>query len=286
MMLDVSHRTFYRYASPVVQSQHLVHLTPRTTKRQIIRNHSLIIEPAPATRYDGVDAFGNHMAILDIELPHKEFVLHSRSTVETISPGAIDFAGSIPWDALDRFPGGVPIEVSQYRCVSRLTTPSLGIADYARLSFPDARPVLAGAIDLTMRIYNEFTFDSTATDISTPLHDVFRHRRGVCQDFAHFALACFRALRVPARYVSGYILTRPPPGMARLQGADASHAWVSVWAPETGWIDLDPTNGIAVTDEHVMVACGRDYDDVSPISGLLLGGGDHTVDVGVDVVPL
>lgn len=286
MMLDVSHRTFYRYASPVVQSQHLVHLTPRTTKRQIVRNHSLIIEPAPATRYDGVDAFGNHMAILDIELPHKEFVLHARSTVETISPGTIDFSGSMPWDALDRFPGGLPIEVSQYRCVSRLTTPSLGIADYARLSFPEARPLLAGAIDLTMRIYNEFTFDSTATDISTPLHDVFKHRRGVCQDFAHFALACFRALRVPSRYVSGYILTRPPLGMARLQGADASHAWVSVWAPETGWIDLDPTNGIAVTDEHVMVACGRDYDDVSPISGLLLGGGDHTVDVGVDVVPI
>jgi len=286
MMLDVSHRTFYRYASPVVQSQHLVHLTPRTTKRQIIRNHSLIIEPAPATRYDGVDAFGNHMAILDIELPHREFVLHSRSTVETISPGPIDFSGSLPWDALDRVPGGVPIDVSQYRCVSRLTTPSLGIADYARLSFPQSRPLLAGAIDLTMRIYDEFTFDSTATDISTPLHDVFRRRRGVCQDFAHFALACFRALRVPARYVSGYILTRPPPGMARLQGADASHAWVSVWAPETGWIDLDPTNGIAVTDEHVMVACGRDFDDVSPISGLLLGGGDHTVDVGVDVVPL
>lgn len=286
MILDVSHRTFYRYSSPVVQSQHLIHLTPRSTDRQVIRHHSLIIEPAPATRYDGVDAFGNQMAILDIELPHKEFVLHARSTVETIAPPAIDFATTTPWDRFDDLPASViPLDVVQYRCVSRLTTPSLGIAAYAAQSFTSGRPVLEGAMDLTMRIFSEFIFDATATDVSTPIHDVFRHRRGVCQDFAHFALACFRALRIPARYVSGYILTRPPPGAPRLQGADASHAWVSVWSPQTGWIDLDPTNGIAVTDEHVTVACGRDYDDVSPISGLLLGGGDHDVDVGVDVVP-
>ena len=269
-----------------MQSQHLVHLRPRTTERQIIRNHSLVIEPAPATRYDGVDAFGNHMAILDIELPHREFVLHARTSVETIAPDTCNFSETTPWDQLDARRASLPIDVAQYRCVSRLTTPSLGIADYAAHSLPPGRPVLEGAMDLTLRIFKEFTFDSTATDVSTPILDVFRHRRGVCQDFAHFALACFRALRVPARYVSGYILTHPPKGMPRLQGADASHAWVSVWAPETGWIDLDPTNGIAVTDEHVTVACGRDYDDVSPISGLLLGGGDHTVDVGVDVVPV
>lgn len=288
MILDVSHRTHYGYTSTVVQSQHLIHLSPRSTERQIIRHHSLIIEPAPATRYDGIDAFGNHMAILDIEMPHREFVLHARSRVETIVPERCAFAETAPWDRIDQAAGnaGVAIDVAQYRCVSRLTTPSLGIADYAAISFPEGRPVLEGAMDLTLRIYREFTFDSTATDVSTPIHEVFRHRRGVCQDFAHFALACFRALRVPARYVSGYILTRPPPGMPRLQGADASHAWVSVWSPETGWVDLDPTNGIAVTDEHVMVACGRDYDDVSPISGLLLGGGDHAVEVGVDVVPL
>ncbi|MDO9382148.1 MAG: transglutaminase family protein [Hyphomicrobiaceae bacterium] len=290
MMLDVSHRTYYQYSSPVVQSQHLIHLTPRSTERQAIRHHSLIIEPAPATRFDSVDAFGNHMAILDIELPHKEFVLHARTTVETIAPPAFDFAKTTPWDKLDGVlaPAGkpIPLDVVQYRCVSRLTTASLGIAEYAAQSFTRGRPVLQGAMDLTLRIYDEFTFDSTATDVSTPIHEVFRHRRGVCQDFAHFALACCRAMRVPARYVSGYILTRPPPGQPRLQGADASHAWISVWSPQTGWIDLDPTNGIAVSDEHVMVACGRDYEDVSPISGLLLGGGDHDVNVGVDVVPV
>lgn len=290
MMLDVSHRTYYQYSSPVVQSQHLIHLTPRSTERQAIRHHSLIIEPAPATRFDGVDAFGNHMAILDIEMPHKEFVLHARTTVETIAPPAFDFAKTTPWDKLDGVLApagkGIPLDVVQYRCVSRLTTPSLGIAEYAAQSFTRGRPLMQGAMDLTLRIYDEFTFDSTATDVSTPIHEVFKHRRGVCQDFAHFALACCRAMRVPARYVSGYILTRPPPGQPRLQGADASHAWISVWSPHTGWIDLDPTNGIAVSDEHVMVACGRDYDDVSPISGLLLGGGDHEVNVGVDVVPV
>lgn len=290
MKLDVSHRTLYTYTAPVAQSQHLIHLSPRSTERQVIRHHSLLIEPAPATRFDGIDAFGNHMAILDIELPHKEFVLHARSSVETIAPTPSDFRKSTPWDGFDQalaaMGRALPLSVVQYRCVSRLTTPSLGIAAYAAQSFTPGRPVLDAAMDLTMRIYDEFVFDAKATDVSTPIHEVFRHKRGVCQDFAHFALACFRAMRVPARYVSGYILTRPPPGQPRLQGADASHAWVSVWSPQTGWIDLDPTNGIAVIDEHVTVACGRDFDDVSPISGLLLGGGDHEVNVGVDVVPI
>lgn len=288
MILDVSHRTFYRYDSQVVQSQHLVHLKPRALQRQTVRNHSLIVEPAPASRYDALDPFGNSMSILDIELPHKEFVLHSRSSVETFSPEPFEYARSTPWNDLDRAimrPGAeIDIEVVQYRCVSRLTTATLGIADYAAESFPADRPVLEGAMDLTRRIYSDFIFDSTATDVSTPIVEVFRHRRGVCQDFAHFGLACLRAMRIPARYVSGYILTRPPPGQAKLQGADASHAWLSVWAPETGWIDLDPTNGIAVSDEHVTTAFGRDYDDVAPISGLLLGGGDHEVSVAVDVL--
>lgn len=289
MILDVSHKTLYRYEDPVVQSQHLVHLSPRPLKRQTIRHHSLIVEPAPASRYDGVDPFGNQMAILDIEVPHKEFVLHARSSIETHTPDEIDFSASHPWDALDEvlLAPAEPIDIGivQFRCVSRLTTPSLGIAEYAAESFAPGRPLLDGAMDLTLRIYRDFTFDATATDVSTPIHEVFRHRRGVCQDFAHFALACLRAMRVPAQYVSGYILTKPPPGMPRLQGADASHAWICVWSPQSGWVDLDPTNGIAVADEHVTVAFGRDYDDVSPISGLLLGGGDHEVTVGVDVVP-
>jgi transglutaminase-like putative cysteine protease len=287
MIFDVSHKTHYSYTLPVVQSQHLIHLSPRPVARQIIRHHSLIVEPAPALRYDGVDAFGNPVLILDIEVPHKELVLHARTTVETLPAPAFEPAATLPWDRLDEsfksLDRGMPLDVIQYRCASRLTTASREISAYAKTSFTPGRPVLEAAMELSHRIFTDFKFDAAATDISTPIEQVFKQRRGVCQDFAHLALTCLRAMRVPARYVSGYILTRPPPGQPRLQGADASHAWISVWSPEFGWVDLDPTNGIVVADEHITIAYGRDYDDVSPISGVLLGGGEHEVSVGVDV---
>lgn len=290
MIFDVSHKTLYSYSSPVVQSQHLVHLTPRPLPGQIVRNHSIIIEPAPAVRHDGIDAFGNRLILIDIEVPHDELSLNARSTVETVAAPAPDFAQSSPWDALDgRFStpdGGLDLDVIQYRCASRLATPTREIQAYAAASFAPGRPVLEAAMDLTHRIHSEFKFDSTATDISTPISEVLRQRRGVCQDFAHLSLACLRAYRVPSRYVSGYILTHPPPGQPKLQGSDASHAWIAVWSPEHGWVEFDPTNGLLVTDEHVRVAHGRDYEDVSPISGVLLGGGEHTVAVSVDVTPV
>lgn len=290
MIFDVSHKTLYRYTQPVVQSQHLVHMSPREIQHQTVRTHSLMIEPAPAWRFDGLDAFSNPISILDVELPHKEFVIHARSTIETTRPPEFDFAQTTPWDALDEVlyaPGAqVDLGVAQFRCASRLTNPNLEIAAYAAQSFTPGRPVLEGTVDLTRRIYKEFKFDSAATDVSTPITQVFKQRRGVCQDFAHLSLACLRALRVPARYVSGYILTHPAPGQKRLEGADASHAWISVWSPQTGWRDFDPTNGLIVTHEHVTIAFGRDYNDVCPISGILLGGGEHTVNVGVDVTPV
>ena len=287
MILEVSHKTLYRYSAPVIQSQHLIHMSPRASQRQSVRHHSLIVEPAPAMRYDGVDTFGNPVVILDIELAHREFVLHARSTIETRVPAAIDLAAASPWDQIDEIRLGssqaLDLDTIQYRCASRLTTASLDMADYGGVSFTPGRPVLDATMDLVRRIYDDFTFDPAATDISTPLSQVFKQRRGVCQDFSHFALACLRAMRVPARYVSGYILTRPPPGQVKLQGSDASHAWISVWAPRAGWVDFDPTNGLVVADEHVTIAHGRDYDDVSPISGVLIGGGEHTVAVAVDV---
>lgn len=290
MIFEVSHRTHYRYSTPVAQSQHLIHMTPRAVAHQTVFRHKLIVEPAPASRYDGVDAFGNPFVILDVEVPHRELVLMARSAVETRAPPVADFAATTPWDALDdrlaKANGGLDLDVIQYRCTTRLTGATLAIADYARSSFAIGRPVLDGAMDLTRRIYADFQFDPGATDVSTPVESVFEQRRGVCQDFAHLALAGLRALRVPARYVSGYILTRPPPGQPKLAGADASHAWISVWSPETGWRDFDPTNGIAVGEEHITIAYGRDYNDISPISGVLLGGGEHVVSVGVDVVPL
>lgn len=290
MIFDISHRTLYRYTHQVVQSQHLVHMSPRAVANQTIRNHSLIIDPAPALRYDGVDCFANPISILDVEMPHKEFVLHSRSTIEVEKLPRCDFAKSTPWDGLDDvlYEKGTPIDLDivQFRCASRITNPTLDISDFASQSFPAGRPVLEGTFELTRRIYTDFKFDPAATDVSTPITQVLKQRRGVCQDFAHLALACLRAKKIPARYVSGYILTHPAPGQEKLQGTDASHAWISVWAPETGWRDFDPTNGIAVSDEHITIAYGRDYNDICPISGVLLGGGEHTVSVGVDVSPV
>jgi len=287
MKLDVSHKTLYRYEQPVAQSQHLVHMAPRIVPRQRIRNHSLIIEPAPSLRHDGADVFGNPVSILEIEVPHTELVLHARSSVEIEPLRGIGLDASTSWDGLETavFAGAAAadLEIVQMRCATELTTATLAIADYARMSFPPRRPVLAGAMDLAKRIYSEFRFDPSATDISTPIARVFEQRRGVCQDFAHLSLACLRALRVPARYVSGYILTKPPPGQPKLAGADASHAWIAVWSPEYGWVDFDPTNGLLVSDEHITIAWGRDYTDISPITGVLLGGGEHKVTVAVDV---
>ena len=290
MILEVSHKTLYRYSAPVVQSQHVVHMTPRVLPRQSVRHHSLIVEPAPAMRYEGVDSFGNTMVILDVEMPHRKLLLHARSTINVTPLRAFDWRTTTPWDKIDNClvlaNNDLDVDTIQYRCASHFTPPSPEIASYAEASFAPGRPILDAALDLTNRIYNDFTFDSTATDISTPIVQVVKQRRGVCQDFAHLALACLRTKRIPARYVSGYILTKPAPGQVKLQGTDASHAWISVWSPQAGWVDFDPTNGIAVTDEHVTIALGRDYNDVSPISGILLGGGAHTVSVAVDVSPV
>lgn len=288
MKFEISHRTFYRYSSPVVLSQHLLHMSPRAAPHQTVRRHSLLVEPAPVGRAQGEDAFGNPYVVLEIETLHRELVLQARSSVETRKRTFARFDHGLAWNEIDahlQTQNASDLTVIQLRCASRLTTPSLEIADYAAPSFSLGRPVLDGAMDLTRRIYSDFKFDPTSTDVSTPISEVLTTRRGVCQDFAHLALAALRACRIPARYVSGYILTHPPPGVPRLQGADASHAWISVWSPEQGWVDFDPTNGIVADDEHITVAHGRDYDDVCPISGVLIGGGEHAVTVGVDVAP-
>jgi transglutaminase-like putative cysteine protease len=287
MIFDVSHRTAYAYRKPVLQSQHLLHLTPRDGPRQSVLRHSLLIEPAPSSNVERRDYFGNDTAILTIEDEHAELVIHARSTVEVHAPELPMLALSTPWEQVTaravRGNGQLDIGVLQFVSASRHTRILAEAVEYARPSFAPGRPILEAALDLTRRIFKEFTFDSTATEISTPVSHVLQERRGVCQDFAHLAITCLRALGLPARYVSGYLLTYPPPGMEKLKGADASHAWLSVWTPEVGWVDFDPTNGVIPTEEHVTVAYGRDYDDVSPISGVLLGGSRQTMSVAVDV---
>lgn len=287
MIFDVSHRTTYVYGKPVLQSQHLVHMTPRPGPRQSVHRHSLLIEPAPSSNIALEDYFGNDSAILTIEDEHSELVIHARSTVEVRAPDLPMPGLSTPWEQVAGKglcnDGELDMSVLQFVSASRHTRIVHDAIDYARPSFPPNRPILEAALDLTKSIYRDFTFDSTATDISTPVSHVLQERRGVCQDFAHLAITCCRGLGLPARYVSGYLLTFPPPGMEKLQGADASHAWISVWTPEAGWVDFDPTNGIMPAEEHVTLAYGRDYDDVSPISGVLLGGSRQKMTVAVDV---
>jgi transglutaminase-like putative cysteine protease len=292
MILEVSHRTGYAYTEPVLQSQHLIHLTPRqgaarARVQQTLLRHSLLVEPAPSEKLSRTDYFGNEASMLTIEGEHTELVIHARSTVEVKAEPALDVACSAAWETvacgLRQRQGERDIAVVEFVSASRHTRPLRAATDYARPSFALGRPILDAALELTRRIHADFVFDATATDIATPVSRVLAQRRGVCQDFAHFALTCLRGLMLPARYVSGYLLTLPPPGMEKLKGADASHAWVSLWAGDLGWVDFDPTNGLMPASAHVTLAFGRDYDDVSPISGVLLGGGDQQMKVAVDV---
>lgn len=290
MKFEISHRTTYTYRALVAQSYHLVHLKPRQLPGQTVIHHSLLIEPAPIMSTEITDYFGNAAVLLRIEDEHTEFVVHARSTLEIPPPVRLDVSKDRAWEdvaALCRQPStSVDIDVLQYLSASRHVPLTRDIANFAQASFPARRPALVAAMDLTRRIFREFIFDSKATDVSTPITRVLAMKRGVCQDFAHLAIAAIRSQGLPARYVSGYLMTRPPPGQPKLKGADASHAWLSVWSPQFGWVDFDPTNGITPNGEHLTVAYGRDYEDISPISGVLLGGGDQTMSVAVDVDPV
>jgi transglutaminase-like putative cysteine protease len=290
MIFDVSHRTSYSYRYPVLQSQHLLHLTPRDSQRQTVLRHSLLIEPAPSSQSEIRDRYGNLVGILTVVDAHAELVVHSRSTVDVRPPELPMLGLSTPWERVaSRAVTGddtLDLSILEFISASRHTRPIRDALDYVTPSFPAGRPILEAAYDLTQRMFRDFAFDPSSTDISTPVAHVLKHRRGVCQDFAHVAITCLRVLRLPVRYVSGYLLTRPPPGQTKLQGADASHAWISVWTPEVGWVDFDPTNGIIPSSEHITLAFGRDYDDVSPISGVLFGGMDQRMSVAVDVTPV
>jgi transglutaminase-like putative cysteine protease len=290
MNFEISHRTFYSYSAPVSQSYHLLHLEPRPHLRQTVLRHSLIIDPAPASRTDLIDDFGNPASIITIEQDHTELAVHSRAQVDVLAPPDLDAGHSPSWNdvaaQLRANLGPESFDAILYTCSSRYIRPSREIYKFARPSFPDGRPLLEAAADLTARIYKEFTYQSGATDVATPVEEVLRIKRGVCQDFAHLEIACLRTLGLAVRYVSGYLLTRPPVGRPKLVGADASHAWISVWTPEYGWVDFDPTNNLTPKEEHIALAFGRDFQDVSPVAGVLLGGGEHEVEVAVDVNPV
>jgi transglutaminase-like putative cysteine protease len=287
VLYAVTHRTTYRYGSDVSVSHHLAHLHPRELPWQQVVDFSLTIEPQPAVVAEHVDGYGNAVIFFTIGNPHDRLVVTARSSVRVAAPLLPVAAQTLPWQVVrDRCASDVLTPDSatgEFRFDSPHITRKPDFADYAAVSFPQDRPLLEGVIDFTARIFRDFKFDKRATTVATPLDDVFKNRRGVCQDFAHFAIAGLRSLGLPARYVSGYIENLPPPGKARLIGADASHAWFSVWCPGHGWIDADPTNNLLPGEQHVTVAWGRDFGDLSPVRGVVIGGGSSSLGVSVDV---
>ena len=283
----VTHQTRYLYSDTVSISYNRVHSRPGAVIGQTTGNGKLLIEPEPASIDTQRDFFGNPIAFFSIQEPHRELEVTVSFDAEVEKRGTPE--GGHDWqtvvELLRNTPSQESIQASQFRHDSCWIQRSDALAEFCAKSFPTGRPVLQGAQDLCGRIYRDFDFDPTATTVATPLEDVLDKRKGVCQDFAHLALGGLRSLGLAARYVSGYILTLPPPGQPRLQGADASHAWISVWCPPHGWVDLDPTNDLLVSDQHVTLAVGRDYHDVCPMRGVVLGGGTQTVKVGVDMIP-
>ncbi|MEJ0088136.1 MAG: transglutaminase family protein [Limisphaerales bacterium] len=287
MNYHITHRTLYEYSAPVSVSHHVARLEPLVTAVQSRESFSLQIFPAPALRKERADYFGNKLCFFAIQEIHSklEIITHSRVTVGAGKPAQNESAA--PWESVaEMFRDPVSPEVVEpYQFVfdSPQIRASQDLASYARESFAGETPLLAGARDLTRRIFKDFKFDTRATTVATPLEEVLEKRRGVCQDFAHLGIACLRSLGLPARYVSGYLRTHSPEGKPRLIGADASHAWFSIFCPGMGWGDFDPTNNVQPGEEHITVAYGRDFGDVSPVAGILTGGGRHIVKVAVDV---
>jgi len=290
MNYDVSHRTIYSYSQPVSFSHHVLHLTPRACAHQVLHRTALTLEPMPAVCTQSQDYFGNPVAFVALQEQHNELVITARSIVQVSQPALPEPGDTLAWDqvrdALERELTAESLDALQFTFDSPFTVFSENLRDYAGESFRPGRAMLEACLELTQRIYSDFTYDGTATTVSTPVDEVFRIRRGVCQDFAHLQLACLRALGLPARYVSGYLMTHPPEGKEKLVGSDASHAWLSVLCPGIGWIDLDPTNNMIAGSEHITLAWGRDYGDVSPINGMMYGGGRHLISVAVDVSPV
>ncbi len=286
----VRHHTLYRYTAPVSFCHNLAHLRPLCDARQRCTNFRLHINPDPRSLRHFEDYFGNHTDYFSIEQPHTELEVTAESEVEVDAYGdQLDFAANLSWEAavgqVARSQNESMILAREYCYPSKLVDILPELRRYADPSFTKGRPFAEAAQDLTHRIHSEFDFDPNVTDVSTPIEEVLRNRHGVCQDFAHLAIGCVRAMGLPAAYISGYLETAPPPGKPKLLGADASHAWFAVYQPEVGWMQYDPTNDRIPDNQYIRVAQGRDFDDVSPLKGVIFGGGEeHSVEVSVDVL--
>jgi transglutaminase-like putative cysteine protease len=286
----VRHVTRYRYERLVTLCHNQAHLLPRDTRNQRCLESSIQVTPAPATAVEERDYFGNRVYRFSVETPHRELEVSVSSQVEVDldrnGTPVLDLGATCAEarDRLWRESDENHLLAREFLLDSPMIKAGIALRDYAAPLFADTRPLLSAVRELTSRIFSDFAYDPEFTTVATPLEEVLENRRGVCQDFAHLAVGCLRALGFPARYVSGYVETRPAPGQARLVGADASHAWFAVYAPGEGWVEFDPTNDNMPGAQHITTAWGRDYSDVTPLRGVIFDGGDcQKMTVGVDV---
>jgi len=284
----VIHKTNYTYQESVSLCHNIVRLIPRSTNKQFCKSSVVTITPEPDVLIEYEDFYGNKLVYFTIEKEHKKLSVHVVSEVEKLSSVNLQQAqfNQISWEEVCRLTHTLTpelIDVKQFIATTPMTEADDAIADYANQSFPAGRSLFEGSRNLMNRIYADFKFQSGFTTISTPLSVVMKERKGVCQDFAHLAIACLRSLGLPVRYVSGYIETIPPPGVEKLVGVDASHAWYSVYIPNSGWVDFDPTNNLLPADQHITIGWGRDYKDITPLKGVIMSSGRHELKVSVDV---
>jgi len=293
MLLHVLHETVYDYAPAVRTAQHMAHLRPADHAAQRLLAHRLTVEPEPAQQVEAQDVYGNTRAFFSLDAAHDRLRVVAESTVSTSAPAVP--ASRVPWEEVRermRYQRGARYDpAAEFSFSSPYVPRDEAFVSYAQPVFTPGRPLQEAAVALMARIHADFTYETTATDVNTPALEALALRKGVCQDLAHVMLGCLRSLGLPARYVSGYLLTEPPPGQPRLVGSDASHAWVSVYLPadkagQGQWLDLDPTNDRPAGEDYVTLAVGRDFSDVSPMRGVIHGGASHTLRVAVTVTPM
>ncbi len=291
MKYHITHKTLYQYSQPVNICHSLAYLTPGQFSGQRCLSHRLEISPEPVDFYERQDFFGNCVSYFSVQQPHIQLSVSAVSEIEVHSQMQMDFSFPESWEQVSKqiqmpfkikdSPADSDIVVRLCRMDSKMIVASSRVHEYASASFRTGVSLLSAITDLTRRIYQDFVYDPGFTTVATPLTEVLHHKRGVCQDFAHLAIACCRAYGIAARYVSGYIETIPPEGECKLQGSDESHAWFSVFFPGIGWLDFDPTNNCRINEQYVVMALGRDYSDVTPLKGLAIGGQEHTISVSV-----
>jgi transglutaminase-like putative cysteine protease len=290
VIYDLRHRTTYTYGAPVAFARCVLRLTPRSSPWQTVMSTAISITPRPSSVVDRIGPFGELTSTVVVDQPHKALVIEAKSRVD-VHARLIDPRG--PSDAWENVRERAfeaeslsPEGPASFLYPTARTPLNGALVDYARESFGPGRPIVQAAAELMERMHEDFVYDQEATDVSTPAQEAFAAKRGVCQDFVHIMLSGLRGLGLPAAYVSGYLRTQPPPGQPRLEGADATHAWVSLWCgPDRGWIGIDPTNAVFAENDHIVLAIGRDYSDIAPIDGVILAPRGQKLKVEVDVIP-